>query len=192
MYDIGDDDLAKSYDPKKVAAGTRTPKLPDVEVQYDAILKRVSKQRAPKAGNLYEFKFQITRSSSELVPEGATYTLAYFPGSSDVDFNMFWEKVTPLLMAVNGATNVVTFNAAEALGELMGLSKGTPATATAPAVEGVDLDLAFRGQRALEPCKPNKEGVIKHKNADGSPKIFPRDTFLVASAAQQAAQQQAA
>ncbi|MES2384557.1 MAG: hypothetical protein V4593_08405 [Pseudomonadota bacterium] len=175
MYDIGDDDLARSYDPKKVAANFRTPKLPDVECNLDCVLQRVKKDRAPKAGNLYEFKFKVIKSNTESIQEDASYTLAYFPGSSDVDFNMFWERVTGILMAAAGATNVLTFNAAEQLGEFISLCK---------ADESLELGLGFRLNRVLEACRPDKKtGVVKHTNADGTPKKFPRDGFLPASAA---------
>lgn len=184
MYDIGDDDLAKSYDPKKVAANARTPKVPDVEVAYEADLLRVVKDKAPKAGKLYAFKFRITKSNSELVPEGAVYSTAFFPGASDVDNAMFWERVTPLLMAVFGETNVLTFNAADKLGELLHLSK--------PEVSSDDLGLAFRCNQVLEPCRADKKtGVVKHTNADGTPKKFPRCTYLPAVAAAPAQQQAA-
>lgn len=173
MYDIGDEDLARNYDPKKVAANSRTAKLPEVDgLNIEAVLKRVSKERAPKAGNLYAFKFVVTKSNNELVPVGGTYSHAFFPGKSDVDNNMFWEKVTPLLMAVTGETNVLTFNAAEKLGELMAICKD----------ENITLDLGFRQTRELEECRPGKDGIVKHKNADGTPKKFPRDVFLPASA----------
>lgn len=167
MYDIGDPDLAKSYDPKKVAGNIRNPKLPDVEVAYEADLLSVVKDKAPKAGKLYAFKFRVTKSNSELVPAGGVYSVAFFPGASDVDNGMFWDKVTPLLMAVFGETNVVTFVAPEKLGELLSLSTG-----------GEELGLKFRCTQTLEECRPDKKtGEIKHKNADGTPKKFPRTNY---------------
>ena len=175
--------MAASYDPKKVAANARTPRLPDVEVNYSAELLRVVKDKAPKAGKLYAFKFRVTASNSELVPEGAVYSTAFFPGASEVDNAMFWERVTPLLMAVFGETNVLTFNAADKLGELLHLSK--------PEVSADDLGLGFRCNQTLEPCRPDKKtGEVKHKNADGTPKKFPRTAYLPAASAP--AQQQAA
>lgn len=169
MYDIGDEDLAKAYDPKKVAEKSRNPKFPSVEGQFKHNLLRVEKKRAPKKGNLYEFRFENVEGNNELVLKGAQYTLAYFPGASDVNYEQFWRNVTPILMAVKDETNVAAFNAAEALGELLSLCKdGGPELA---------LGLPFRHNATLEPCKADKDGVIKHKNPDGSPKIFRRDEF---------------
>jgi hypothetical protein len=179
MYDI-DPNLAANYDQKKVAAGARGNKLPEAAGTFDALLKTVRKTRTPRAGDVYEFKFEVTKSNSESVCVGAQYTLAFFPGNGDVDQAMFWETITPLLMAVTGETNIVTFNSLEQLGTLTGACKPDPKT---PNVQPEPLDLGFRIVRALEPCKPNKDGVIKHKNPDGSAKIFPRDTFVVAAAA---------
>jgi hypothetical protein len=181
MYDIGDEDLAKSYDPKKVAKSVRTPKLPDVDApNLECLLKRVKKDRAPNAGNLYEFKFQVVKSSTELVTEGGTYTVAFFPGASDVKNSIFWEKITPFLMAVAGCTNIYAFNAAEQLAELKGLCDKD---------ENLELDLPFRMSRKIEPARINKKtGQYdpKHVNADGTPKKYPNDSYFVAAASPQA------
>lgn len=176
MYDIGDEDLARSYDPKKVAKSVRTPKLPDVDGQFDCVLKRVKKDRAPNAGNLYEFKFEITKSSTELVTVGGTYTVAFFPGASEVKNSIFWEKLTPFMMAVAGCTNIYEFNAAEQLAELKKMCDDD---------SNLELGLAFRLTRKLEPARKDKKtGAYKpnHVNADGTPKIFANDAYFVASA----------
>lgn len=182
MYDIGDEDLAKSYNQAAVAKSARTPKLPDVDGQFECVLKRVKKDRAPNAGNLYEFKFEVTKSSTELVTVGGTYTVAFFPGASDVKNAIFWEKITPILMAVRGETNIYTFNAAEALGEFKKMCDDAP---------DLELGLPFRMARKLEEARKDKKtGQYnpKHLNADGTPKKYANDTYFVASApAQQAA-----
>ena len=173
MYDIGDEDLARNYDPKKIASRTRVPKFPATDGSFECLLKRVKKDRSPNAGNLYEFKFTVTKSTSELVISGGTYTFAFFPGASDVQNEIFWRNVTPLLMAVKGEKDILSFNAADALGELMGICKDD---------ESLELDLGFRVQCKLEPCAADKKtGAIKHKNEDGSPKIFRRDEFYAAA-----------
>lgn len=181
MYDIGDEDLANSYDPKKIAKGIRTPKLPDVDGQFECLLKRVKKDRGPNIGNLYEFKFEVTKSSTELVTEGGIYTVAFFPGASEVKNNIFWEKLTPFMMAVAGATNVYEFNTAEQLAELKGLcDKDT----------NLELDLAFRMSRKQEPARKDKKTnqyKPNHVNADGTPKIFSNDSYAVARPAAPAA-----
>lgn len=177
MYDIGDDDLAKSYDAKKVAGKLQLPKLPKVDVQYDADLLRVTKEVTPIAGKQYVFKFKVIKSNNEIVPEEAIYKHVFYPGNgSEVDSQKFWGKITPLLMAVFGETDALTFNAVDKLGELMSLSKGTE-----------DLGLRFRGTRVLQDVRPDK-ATGKYKpddlEADGkTPKKFPRDTYLGAAAA---------
>lgn len=174
MYEGIDEDLAGSYDAKKIAANQRTPKLPDVEVNYEAELLRVVKDKSPKAGKFYAFKFRVTKSNNELVPESAVYSTRFYPGASDVDFAMFWERITPLLMAVFGEGNVLKFNAAEKLGELLSICGASDE----------DLNLAFGCTRTLEPCRPDKKtGEVKHKNEDGTPKKFPRDNYRHAKGA---------
>lgn len=173
MYEGIDEDLARNYDPKKVAEKSRNPKFPLTEVSYTALLKRVKKERSPKIGTLYEFKFQVMDSNSELVVKGANYTLAFFPGASDMSNAMFWENISPILMAIKGETALTTFNAAEALGELLSICKQD---------DSIELDLPFRGQRTPEPARINKEtGKYKpnHLEADGvTPKKFARDQFF--------------
>jgi hypothetical protein len=168
VYDIGDEDLAKSFNPQKVQQNSRTPKVPTVVVNYSADLISVVKDKSPKAGKFYAFKFAITKSNNELVPEGAVYREAFYPGASEVDNAMFWDRVTPLLMAVFGETNVLKFDAVNKLGELLSLSKETDS-----------LGLGFRCNRITEEARPDKQtGIVKHKNPDGTPKVFPRDTFI--------------
>jgi len=171
MYDI-DEDLAKNFNAKKVAKNVRVPEVPTVEVQFSANLISAEKSKSPKGHKLYEFKFRVTKSNNELVPVDATYRQAFFPGACDVDNEIFWDKVTPLLMSVFGETNILTFDSVNKLGELTALSKATD-----------DLGLGFRCHRRVEPCRPDKvTGVVKHKNPDGTPKLFPRDNFLPAAA----------
>lgn len=174
VYDIGDDDLARSYDPKKVAKGIRTPKLPDVDGQFECLLKRVKREKTEAGGVvLFEFKFEVTKSSTELVSEGACYTLAHFPGSGSVRNGIFWEKLTPFMLALRGeSTLAADFNAAEALAEFKKLCDDDAE---------LELDLGFRLTRKLEPARKDKK-TGKYKptqvNDDGSPKIFANDTYL--------------
>lgn len=188
MYDsIGDDDLTKSYDPKKVAKNIRTPKLPDVEGQFDCILNRVKKDKTEATGTVvFEFKFKVTKSSSELVQVGGHYTVAFFPGAGLVRNSIFWEKLTPFMMAVQGAAHTDDFNAAEALNELKKMCDDD---------KDLELGLAFRLTRKLEAARKDKKtGQYnpKHVNADGTPKIFANDAYFVASAAPVAAPASAA
>lgn len=182
MYDIGDDDLAKSYDAKKVAKNQRTPKLPNVEVNYEADLLGVTKDKSPVAGKFYEFKFRVTKSNNELVPDGAVYSTRFYPGASDVSYDMFWEKVTPLLMAVFHEGNVQKFLAAERLGELLKLTADC---------DGAELGLKFGCRRVLEDARKDKKtGEYKpeHLNGDGTPKKFSRDHYHLVGGSAQSAQ----
>jgi hypothetical protein len=166
MYDDIDEDLAKAYNPTNIAKHARSNKFPETDSETTGNLLRVTKVKTRK-GTLYEFKFSVEATTSELVLTGATYTLGFFPGGEDQDKNaMFWEKVTPFLMALYGETNILTFDSIKNLGELLTLSKGDE-----------DLNFGFRISRKMAPCKPGKDGVVKHKNPDGSAKIFPNDQF---------------
>lgn len=177
MYDLGDKDLENSYDPKKSGKKfARTPALPKTDLAITGLLKRVKKDRYPQAGNVYQFRFQVTKSNVDSVLEGAIYQTDFYPGGSDVDFEIFWSNVTPFLMAVKGEQNIGTFNAKEALGELKSICDGD---------ENIELDLPFRMVRRMEEAKKDKKtGVYKanHLNADGTPKWFPRDEYVVAQA----------
>lgn len=176
MYDIGDDDLARSYDPKKVAKGIRTPQLPGVDGQFECLLKRIKREKTEANGVvLFEFKFEVTKSSTELVSEGACYTVAFFPGAGSVRNGIFWEKITPFMLALRGEANLTAdFNAAEALAEFKKMCDDDAE---------LELDLPFRMARKLEPARKDKK-TGKYKptqvNDDGSPKIFANDTFLLA------------
>ncbi len=168
MYDDIDEDLQKAYNPANIAKNQRNNKFPEVDAETSADLLKVVKVKTRK-GTLYEFKFAIENSNTESVLVGATYTLAFFPGGEDEDKNaMFWEKVTPLLMAVYGEKNVLTFNSIEKLGELLSLSKGED-----------DLHFGFRMSRKMAACKPDKKtGIVKHIDpATGKAKVFPNDQF---------------
>lgn len=183
MYEGIDEDLAGSYDAKKFSENQRKPKFPDVAVSFEADLLRVVKDKSQRGFKFYGFTFRVTKSNNELVPEGATYTQKFYPGASDEDYAKFWRKVTPLLMAVFGETNMATFVAPEKLGELLSLCK-------APDVE---LKLAFGCDKRLEEARPDR-ATGKYKpdqlEEDGvTPKKFPMHDYRIVSGApaQQAA-----
>jgi hypothetical protein len=175
MYEGIDEDLAAGYNPEKVAKNARTPKVPVIEVQYDADLLSVSKEKGDRAGVFYSAKFKITKSNNELVPEGAVYQVAFYKGNgSTVDTEKFWDRITPLLMAVYGETQVIKFPAVDKLGELLTLTKAAPN----------GLNLKFRVQQTTQPARPDKAtGKIdpKYLNGDGTPKHFARERYMPAS-----------
>ena len=177
MYEGIDEELASGYDPKKVAANARTASVPTVEVNFEAELLGVTKEKGAKAGKFYQFRFKISKSNNELVPVDAVYKESFYPGNgSEVDTGMFWDKITPLLMAIYGETQVLSFPAVDRLGELLKLTKAAP--------DG--LGLKFACSQTTEPARPKKDtGEIdpKHKNPDGTPKHFKRAVYRPASAA---------
>lgn len=178
MYDIGDNDLAKQYDQKKIAAKQRTPKLPKVECTYRATLLRVTREITDRAGKQYVFTFRVDQSSDERVLVGGVYKHVFYPGNgSTVDSEKFWNKVTPLLAVVTGQSK----QAVDALKELGGLK------AICDADPNIELGLPFAGKVSLESARPDKEtGKIdpKYLEKDGvTPVKFVRDDFFPASSA---------
>lgn len=175
MYDLGD--FGKSYDAKKQAENTRIPQFPGVDGTFGLLLKRVKQDKSPKGKQLFQYSFQVTKSSTDLVLQGATYTLAFFPGADDVSRDQCWRNMLPVLMSASGESDVLTFNAVKALGDFLTLSLET------------DLDLPLQLSRKMEACKADKKtGIVKHVNQDGSAKIFPQDQFQPAPAPATAAQ----
>lgn len=181
MYEGIDEDLAKNFDPKKLASKVRIPKFPDVDNgSFECLMKRIEKKTTDKGKKLYEFKFQVTKSNNELVLEGATYTRAYFPDNGNgpvVDHEIFWKNITAPLMAVLNHTDVVTFQAVEELAGLLKICKDD---------ESLELNLPFRLQTKLRPATANKKtGKFnpKHLDENGKPRVFCDDTFLPAAPA---------
>lgn len=175
MYDI-DPELAAGYKAEKVNKQLRTPRLPKVEVEYNALLCGVEKDNTPKAGKQYVFKFRVTKSNTELVQADTIYEVRFYQGNgSEVDTEKFWNKITPMLLAVFGQTNALKFPAPDKLGELVALTRDA----------GTSLDMAFRGSRVLADARPDaKTGKFRSDDLeeDGvTPKKFARDNFAPAS-----------
>jgi hypothetical protein len=175
MYNI-DPDLKKHFNKEDLKKNKRTPKFPHTDGNFECLLKRVKKNETDGAGRLYEFKFSVTKSTTDLVMTNKEYTLAYFPKASKREIEMFWRNVTPLLMAIKGETEVDEFEPCEVLAELEGICNDS---------EDLELDLPFRMSCRLEPAKKDKQtGKYnpKHVNEDGTPKIFRQDEFSPSAA----------
>lgn len=179
MYGLSDD-FAKSYDAKKSAEKQLVPFFPYADYQGQVLLQHVRQDKSKKKGLFFEFEFQVVKSNNDLVVAGATYITRYNQGASEIDNEICWRNMLPILMAANGKTDILTFNAPEALGELLNICKREDGQAK------VLMGLPMGHQRKMEEARPNKDtGVLdpKHKNADGSIKKYHRDTFTVAQAA---------
>jgi len=171
MYEGIDEDLARNFDGKKLASKERTPDFPHVDNgNFECLLKQVRKEKTSRGKKLYKLYLSVTKSNNELVLEGKTYGVAFFPGADDVDAEMFWRFISYPIMAVFGATDIGDFNTPEKLGELLAICKD----------ESIELDLPFRLQTKLEAARPDKDtGKYKPKQLDdnGKPKVYRRDTF---------------
>jgi hypothetical protein len=149
-----------------VQGGGRIPKFPEVKGVFECVAKRLRPAKTPMGKKLIEFTFLVTKSSHELVFAGSTYSLAFFPGDDDVSKAMCGRKMRPVLAALAGkSSNDPGFKAGEARGEFYEISSLG------------DLDLPFKLQRDLQPAKPGKDGVVKHVDDNGNPKIFAEDSF---------------
>ena len=170
MYEDVDPSLANTYDAKKIAENQRSPRVPEIDLKFKSVLISVKKGEGFKSGLYSEFIHKATESNNERLIAGARYSTKFYPGVSLLDKQMFWEKITPLLMAVYKEADISKFTAAEKLGELCAMAKTTDSLE--------DAQLSFECVRRMEECRPNKEtGIVKHTNPDGTPKKFPRDYY---------------
>ena len=180
MYNLGD--MAGAFNPEEQKKSLRTPRLPKTDVNYSAVLKRITEEEGDTSGKFFQAVFQVTKSDSPAVLEGAIYTIAFFQGASKVDRAKCWKKITPLVMACAGLSAADVDKVPAQLCEFLELS-GRPNDKDA-ANKGSDLDLAFNGSRKLEEARPDKDtGVIdpEYLEKDGKPKKFTRDDFSIAA-----------
>ena len=180
MYGI-DEDLAKAFDAKKYAEKQQIPFLPSVEFTGQLLIKRITKGNSPKRGKFYQFTFDVVKANDERILPGARYCLRFYPGASQVDNEIFWRNVVPVLMAAVGETDVLKFVPAQHLGEF------TQMSTDADGKPGVDLDLLVGIVQKLESPRPDKNTSKldpKHFNEDGSVKKYARATWSPAATAQ--------
>lgn len=177
MYDLGD--MGKSFDAEKAAGKRGTPRLPKTDVTYEAVLKRVTEEEGDTSGKFYQFAFAITKSSSDAVLVGKTYTLGFFQGASRVDREKCWKKMAPIIAACSGLDLDNKEDVAKLpaqLGEFLAISRPYGKTLE----DGADLDLPFRGKRERNEARPDKKtGQVPPEFLDenGKPKVFNNDYF---------------
>lgn len=176
MYGVlGDEDLEKSYDGEKMDESAQTPRYPKGAEGYsECRLNRVTRIKTKKSGKMFEFKFTVVKTDAKKVLAGKQYTMGFFPGDSDVKYSIFWRNITPLLMAIDGYSgsfkdyNAIGGEGKGGLGELLALCADD---------EEMDLDMPFAITSTQEPCRPGKDGKVKHLDEDGNPKIFRQDQY---------------
>lgn len=174
QYDhlIGAEDFAAAYNGKKLAEKTRLPRYPkEVVGDSKCILHRVVRIKTKNAGTMFEFTFTVVETDAPQLRPGKKYTLSYFPGVGEIKQAICWSKMTPFLRAVHGYTGpVADYDAVDGLGELLSICQEDA---------GIDLEMPFRMSSEMVPARPGKDGIIKHLDENGNPKLFRNDDFDV-------------